>query len=49
MVVLQAFLALIAGSQPWPRSSPSITALLQKLTPGWVGENEKDPNPAMSS
>ena len=41
MVVLHAFLALVAGFATMAALVAAITALLQKFTPGWVGETEK--------
>ena len=40
MVVLHAFLALLGGFATMAALVAVITALLQKLTPGWVGESE---------
>ena len=41
MVVLRAFLALLAGFATMAALVALITALLQKLTPGWIGEPGK--------
>ena len=41
MVVLHAFLALVSGFATMAVLVVLITALLQKLTPGWVGESGK--------
>ena len=41
MVVLHAFLALISGFATMAALVAVITVLLQKLTPGWVGETGK--------
>ncbi len=41
MVVLHAFLALLGGFATMAALVAVITVLLQKLTPGWVGEKEK--------
>ncbi|MGA7243265.1 MAG: hypothetical protein WBX19_08790 [Terracidiphilus sp.] len=41
MVVLHAFLALASGFATMAVLVMLITALLQKLTPGWVGESGK--------
>lgn len=41
MVVLHAFLALLAGFTTIAALVALITVLLQKLTPGWVGEKTK--------
>jgi hypothetical protein len=38
MVALHAFLALLAGFGTMAALVALITALLQKLTPGWIGE-----------
>lgn len=48
MVVLHAFLALLAGFATMAALVAAITFLLQKLTPGWVGETGSParPNPA---
>ena len=45
MVILHAFLALLAGFATMALLVIVVTALLAKLTPGWVGEEGK-PNPA---
>jgi len=44
MVVLHAFLALVSGFATMAALVAVITALLQKLTPGWVGE-QASPKP----
>jgi cytochrome c biogenesis factor len=44
MVVLHAFLALASGFATMAVIVAVITVLIQKLTPGWVGEIAK-PNP----
>ncbi len=41
MVVLHAFLALVSGFATMAVLVAAITVLLQKLTPGWVGEKRK--------
>ncbi|HMG87364.1 MAG TPA: hypothetical protein VK574_16650 [Terracidiphilus sp.] len=41
MVVLHAFLALLSGLATMAALIAIITVLLQKLTPGWVGETGK--------
>ena len=41
MVVLHAFLALLAGFATMAALVALITALLQRLTPAWVGEPGK--------
>jgi len=41
MVVLHAFLALLAGFATMAALVALITALLQRLTPGWIGEPGK--------
>lgn len=41
MVALHAFLALVSGFATMAVLVAVITVLLQKLTPGWVGEKEK--------
>ena len=41
MVVLHAFLALVSGFATMAVLVAVITVLLQKLTPGWVGEKER--------
>jgi hypothetical protein len=41
MVVLHAFLALLSGFATMAVLVAIITVLLQKLTPGWVGETGK--------
>jgi len=41
MVVLHAFLALVSGFATMAALVAVITALLQKLTPGWVGETAR--------
>ena len=41
MVVLHAFLALLSGFATMAALVAVITVLLQKLTPGWVGETAK--------
>jgi hypothetical protein len=41
MVVLHAFLALASGFATMAVLVMLVTALLQKLTPGWVGESGK--------
>jgi len=41
MVVLHAFLALLSGFATMAALVAVITVLLQKLTPGWVGETGK--------
>jgi hypothetical protein len=41
MVVLHAFLALVSGFATTAALVLVITALLQRLTPGWVGEDGK--------
>lgn len=45
MVILRAFLALLAGFATMAILVMAVTALLQKLTPDWVGEQGK-PKPA---
>ena len=45
MVVLHTFLALVAGYATMPVLVIVLTALLGKLTPGWVAEQGK-PRPA---
>jgi hypothetical protein len=45
MVVLHAFLALVSGFATTAVLVAVITVLLQKLTPGWVGEKEKSGSP----
>jgi hypothetical protein len=45
MVVLHAFIALVAGFATMAVLVAVITALLQKLTPGWVGEGDKAGSP----
>jgi hypothetical protein len=45
MVVLRAFLALLAGFATMAVLVAIVTALLQKFTPTWVGKQEK-PQPA---
>jgi hypothetical protein len=45
MVILHAFLALLAGFATMALLVIVITALLTRLTPGWVGEEGK-PRPA---
>lgn len=44
MVILHAFLALVAGFATMALLVAIVTALLQKLTPSWVGE-PKRPKP----
>ena len=44
-MLLHAFLALLAGFATMALLVIVVTALLAKLTPGWVGEEGK-PNPA---
>ena len=44
MIILRTFLALAAGFVTMALLVMVITALLAKLTPGWVGEPDK-PNP----
>jgi hypothetical protein len=41
MVALHAFLALVSGFATMAVLVAVITVLLQRLTPGWVGEKEK--------
>ena len=41
MIAVHAFLALLAGFATMAALVALITILLQKLTPGWVGEKEK--------
>ena len=41
MVVLHAFLALLSGFATMGLLVAAITILLQKLTPGWIGETGK--------
>ncbi len=41
MVVLHAFLALVSGFATMAALVLVITALLRRLTPGWVGEDGK--------
>jgi hypothetical protein len=41
MVVLHAFLALLSGFATMAAIVAVITVLLQKLTPGWVGESSE--------
>ena len=41
MVILHAFLALVAGFATMAVLVIALTALLGKLTPGWVGEQGK--------
>ena len=41
MVVFHAFLALVSGFATMAALVAVITALLQKLTPGWVGETAR--------
>jgi hypothetical protein len=41
MVILRAFLALVAGFATMALLVIVVTALLRKLTPGWVGEGSK--------
>jgi hypothetical protein len=43
MVVLHAFLALVSGFATMAALVAVITALLQRLTPGWVEENGTKP------
>jgi hypothetical protein len=45
MVILHAFLALVAGFATMALLVIVLTALLAKLTPGWVGDQGK-PKPA---
>jgi hypothetical protein len=45
MVILHAFLALLAGFATMALLVIVVTALLTKLTPGWVGD-EGNPKPA---
>ena len=45
MVALHAFLALLSGFATMAALVAVVTVLLQKLTPGWVGETAK-PKPA---
>jgi hypothetical protein len=45
MVILHAFVALLAGFATMVLLVIVVTTLLTKLTPGWVGEEGK-PNPA---
>ncbi len=45
MVILRAFMALVAGFSTMALLVIAITALLAKLTPSWVGERGK-PQPA---
>jgi hypothetical protein len=49
MVVLHAFLALVSGFATMAALVALITALLQKLTPGWVGENGTPGSPRTGS
>ena len=44
MVALHAFLALLAGFVTMAVLIAVITALLQKFTPGWIGE-QRNPKP----
>jgi hypothetical protein len=45
MVILHAFLALLAGFATMAALVAGITALLQWLTPGWVGESASSGSP----
>jgi hypothetical protein len=45
MVVLHAFLALVSGFATMAALVAVITALLQRLTPGWAGENGNPGSP----